>query len=59
MRKVLGRHRAARGAAQRLLVAGPIVGAMLGALALAAPAQAASGFLAGAASVDVTPPPYT
>src|SRR5712691_436811 len=35
------------------------VGALLGALVLAAPAQAASGFQAGAASVDITPPPHT
>jgi hypothetical protein len=35
------------------------VGALLGALALAAPAHAASGFQAGAAKVDITPPPHT
>src|SRR5438132_3953685 len=35
------------------------VGALLGALALAAPAQAGSGFQAGAARIDITPPPHT
>ena len=38
---------------------GSIAAGVLGALALAAPAQAASGFQAGAASADITPPPYT